>query len=104
MPRDVHRIASHVAELVSAKGTTYGNCVGRVVTILHLLYPRGIPARAYDNVLLLAHALDKLCRLVHAAGERDPAGESPWLDVAGYALLALQQHERRAEQLEGGER
>lgn len=89
MPRDLLAVAHDLAELVTSKRRAYGDSAGKVAELLRVLYPTGIAPTAYHDALLVVRVADKLCRLAHAAGRPDAGGESPWLDVAGYALLAL---------------
>lgn len=87
-------IAAEVAKLVEEKQAAYGDSFGRSGAVLDLLYPAGIPVEAYDDALAIVRVVDKLFRV---ATDRDALGESPWRDIAGYALLAV----RRVEQDKG---
>lgn len=76
-----------LGELVQSKQKQYGDSVGKTGRILAVLYPDGVPIKAYDDMLLIVRVLDKLSRIVTASGGSDAGGESPWKDVAGYGLL-----------------
>ena len=93
---DLSRLAAGLAELLADKQRAYGDSFGRSGAVLRILYPDGIPPAAYDDVLTLARIIDKLFRIATAKGKPDRHGESPWLDVAGYALLALERDHRQA--------
>ena len=58
--------------------------------LLRALYPDGIPLGKLDDALTVVRVVDKLFRIATA---RDALGESPWRDIAGYALLAVKRVE-----------
>ena len=89
---DYRKIALEVGSLLNRKQQAYGNSFNEIPEVLRLMYPDGIPVKAYDNVLTIARILDKLWRI---ARDNDPFGESPWKDIAGYALLAEQRVRER---------
>ena len=75
-----------VGNLVDEKQKAYGNSFGKAGEFLRLLYPDGIRPDQYDDVLALVRVFDKQKRI---ATDKDALGESPWQDIAGYALLSL---------------
>jgi len=79
-------IGANVGKLVAGKQAAYGDSFGRAGQVLRELYPTGIAPAQYDELLTIARVLDKLFRV---ATDKDAYGESPWQDIAGYALLAL---------------
>lgn len=79
-------LAAQVGALVTIKQAQYGNSFTVAPQILRLLYPDGIRPDQYDTLLSIVRVLDKLKRL--ATGYRGDT-ENPWLDIAGYSLLAL---------------
>jgi hypothetical protein len=81
-------IAAEVGETVAAKGAAYGDAFSVSAQFLEMLFPYGVPVDRYSEVALLVRVFDKLKRIATA---NDPYGESPWLDVAGYALLGAAQ-------------
>jgi hypothetical protein len=81
-----------IGELVAAKQAAYGDSFGKSGEVMRILYPDGIPAEKLDDALVVVRVLDKLFRI---ATDRDALGESPWRDIAGYALLAVERIERR---------
>lgn len=87
-PNPFERIALDLAALVADKQRQYGDSAGRTGAILRVLYPDGVPPDAYDRAILVVRVLDKLSRL--ATNKVDLGGESPWRDIAGYALLAIE--------------
>lgn len=82
-----HPIAAGIASTVAEKNAAYGDSVTRSADIMRVLYPDGIPVAAYGDALLIVRVLDKLSRI---ATDRDALGESPWRDIAGYALRACE--------------
>ncbi len=74
-----------IGQLVDAKQRAYGDAFDKTGIILKTLYPDGIKPEQYDDLLAIVRILDKLFRI--ATHEKDPMGENPWRDVAGYGLL-----------------
>lgn len=93
-PRPYAAIAADIAATVERKQAAYGDSFGRAGEVLAILYPNGIPLDKLDDALVVVRVVDKLFRI---ATDRDALGESPWSDIAGYALLAV----RRVEQRKG---
>lgn len=82
------QLGSKLGELVESKQIQYGNSVGKSGQILALLYPDGVSPHQYDDMLLAVRVLDKLSRISQRGPNgQDLGGESPWKDIAGYALL-----------------
>ena len=79
------QIALEVSTLLQQKNAAYGSAFEKTTEILKLLYPKGIPLSAYKNVHVIVRVLDKLSRI---AQDNDPFGESPWIDICGYSILA----------------
>lgn len=73
-----------IGELVERKNKAYGDSFAKSGDILRILYPNGIKPDQYDDVLAITRIIDKLFRI---ATDRDGLGESPYLDISGYALL-----------------
>jgi hypothetical protein len=80
-------IAHQVGELVETKNAAYGDSFSTAGAALRLLYPRGIPPEKLNDALLVGRVWDKLMRV---ATDRDAFGESPWVDIAGYAILGIE--------------
>ena len=80
------KIASNLATILSMKNDAYGNAFDKTTQILTLLYPTGIKVEQFKDVHVLVRMLDKLSRI---ARDNDPMGESPYMDIAGYSILAL---------------
>lgn len=83
--------ARAVGALVDEKNAAYGSAFDKAGAFLRLLYPDGIRPEQYADMLAVVRVFDKLMRI---ATDRDALGESPWSDVAGYALLSLERVER----------
>lgn len=75
-----------IGRLVAAKQLQYGDSFGTAPQMLAVLYPNGVRVDQYGDLLTVVRVLDKLKRVAtrHATDL-----ESPWEDIAGYALLAL---------------
>lgn len=79
-------IGADIGRLVTKKQAAYGDSFGKAGQIMAILYPAGIPPEKLDDALTIVRVIDKLFRI---ATDRDALGESPWRDVAGYALLEI---------------
>lgn len=83
---EYEKVGASVGALVTEKQAAYGDAFGKTGEVMRLLYPDGIPHEKMDDALTVVRVLDKLFRIATA---RDAFGESPWEDIAGYALLAV---------------
>ena len=79
------KLAKSIARTLKGKQSAYGDSFGKSGDVLRALYPDGIPPDKYDDALAVVRVVDKLFRV---ATDRDAFGESPWRDIAGYAILA----------------
>lgn len=86
----LHQIAKDLCDLIEKKNQAYGNAFDKTEEILKILYPDGISLDQYKDVHIIVRMLDKMSRI---AKDNDPFGESPYLDLAGYALLAVNKKE-----------
>jgi len=84
-------IATEIGKLVEAKNAAYGDSFSTSPIAMHLLYPDGIPVEKYGTALVLVRMWDKMQRI---ATNRDALGEDPFIDIAGYALLAVHNREK----------
>lgn len=73
-------------QLILDKNFAYGNSYEVVPAIMAQLYPDGIGPEQMKNMLFIVRILDKLKRIVE---NNDPFGEDPFIDLAGYGILAL---------------
>ena len=78
-------LATELGKLLAEKNQAYGDAFSKTTQILTLLYPQGIKVQQYKDVHVLVRMLDKMSRI---AQDNDPMGESPYKDLAGYAILA----------------
>lgn len=90
-PVDFAALGAEIGRLVETKQRAYGNSFGRAGDVLLALYPSGIPPEKLPDALTIVRVVDKLFRI---ATDRDALGESPWRDIAGYALLSVARVER----------
>lgn len=83
---EYHEAGMEVGDLVEKKQAAYGDAFGKAGSVLRILYPNGIAPEQMDDALTVVRVVDKLFRI---STDRDALGESPWQDIAGYALLAV---------------
>lgn len=93
--KDFHNIAREIADIVEQKQLAYGDSFSKAPQILKILYPDGIELEDYENALLLVRILDKINRI--ATNREDLMDESPFADILGYCLLALNKKEEQIE-------
>lgn len=84
--RDYIKTANEIGKLVSDKQEAYGDSFSKSEEIIKILYPNGVKTENYRDLLTITRIIDKLFRI---ATKKDAFGESPYRDIAGYALLGL---------------
>lgn len=89
-PSKWHPLAADIAATVAEKNAAYGDSFARSGEVMAVLYPNGIAPGQMADALAVVRVVDKLFRI---ATDRDALGESPWRDIAGYALLAVERVE-----------
>lgn len=88
------KLGAKIGALVESKQLQYGDSVGKCGAILLALYPDGVRPDQYADLLLIVRMLDKIARLANRGADgKDRGGESPYSDLAGYALLGLRKDE-----------
>lgn len=90
MSQTYEDLGRQIGALVGEKQQAYGDSFGKSGAVMRILYPDGITLEKLDDALTVVRVLDKLFRV---ATSRDALGESPWRDIAGYALLATRRVE-----------
>ena len=80
------KIGAEIGELVDRKNRAYGDSFGKAGDILEILYPNGVDPRGYTDFLTIIRVIDKLFRIANDKGAFE---ESPWRDIAGYAILSV---------------
>ena len=85
IPLTYETLGREIGTLVASKQKAYGDSFGKSGSIMRTLYPDGIPPEKMDDALTIVRIVDKLFRI---ATDRDALGESPWRDIAGYAILS----------------
>jgi hypothetical protein len=85
------RISGEIGNLLVEKNKAYGYSFQTAGHALAILYPNGIRPDQYVDALCIVRIWDKLMRI---ATDRDALGESPYRDVAGYAILGAEMVER----------
>lgn len=92
---DYTALAASLGKLVTEKNAQYGDSAKSAAAIFAILYPAGIKLEQYQDILLMVRILDKLSRIAHSEAGKDGGGESPYRDIAGYALIGLGNWEDR---------
>lgn len=102
MTSDYADLGATIGQLVTEKQAAYGDSFGKAGDVLRILYPNGISPDQLVDALAVARIVDKLFRL---ATKPDAFGESPYNDIAGYALLGAARAVKRDPRQPGvGER
>ena len=83
-------LAEEIGTLVTEKNKAYGNSFLDAEKFLTILFPNGIPKESYSDMLCIVRIFDKLKRI---ATSKNAYNESPYRDLAGYALLGLYKDE-----------
>lgn len=86
MSKSHTQIGTEIGNLVDQKNAAYGSSFAECHKILSVLYPNGIKPEQYTDALGIIRVIDKLFRIATA---KDAFGESPWKDIAGYAILGV---------------
>ncbi len=94
MSRTYKDIGIEIGSLVDEKNAAYGSSFAECHKILSVLYPAGIKPDQYTDALAIIRVIDKLFRI---ATNKDAFGESPWNDIAGYAILGVDNDRRKKE-------
>jgi hypothetical protein len=82
-------IGWNVGEVVQRKQKAYGDSFGKSGECLRQMYPDGIKADQYDDLLTVTRILDKLFRI---ANNPTAFEENPYQDIVGYGLLGMRRH------------
>jgi hypothetical protein len=85
-PRTFNEIAAEIGGTVTVKNAAYGDSFAKTGDFLRLLYPEGIAPEQYGDALCMVRTFDKQMRIATA---KDALGESPYRDIAGYAVLGI---------------
>ena len=78
------KLGKEIGQIVDEKNEAYGDSFAVSGDFLELLYPNGIKPKDYTDALCLVRIFDKCKRI---ATRKDVFDESPYRDIAGYALL-----------------
>ena len=91
---DFRDLGVQIGSLVAEKQEAYGDSFGQSGKVLEVLFPDGVKVSQYPTFLSVTRVIDKLFRV---ANKKDAFGESPWRDIAGYALLGINADETGRE-------
>lgn len=94
MIKTYEELGQEIGKLVEEKQRCYGSSFSKSGQVMSILYPQGVSPAQLDDALTVVRVLDKLFRI---ATDRDALGESPWRDIAGYALLSVKRVEEKKE-------
>ena len=86
---DFRELGEEIGNLVGEKQIAYGDSFGKSGKIIEILYEDGITVAKMDDALTLLRIIDKMFRI---ATNKDAFGEDPFMDIAGYALLACKRN------------
>ncbi len=81
-----------IGKLTDEKDKAYGSAVSCAGPFLKLLWPDGCPPEQFEDMLIIVRMFDKMKRI---ATNKDAFSESPFQDLAGYALLGLEHSEAK---------
>ena len=95
MTNKYEKIGQEIGSLVDKKNAAYGSSFSEAHKILSVLYPDGIRPEQYTDALAIVRVLDKLFRI---ANQKNAFGESPWKDIAGYAILGVANNEKEEKE------
>lgn len=84
------QLSEEIGKLLEEKDAAYGSAFDAAGDFLKLLYPEGVKPEQLNDALCLVRIFDKMKRI---ATNKDAFGESPYRDIAGYALLGLRRVE-----------
>lgn len=84
--KDYIGIAKDIGSLVKQKQEAYGDSFSKSEEIIKILFPQGVKPENYRDLLTITRIIDKLFRI---ATRKNAFGESPYRDIAGYALLGI---------------
>ena len=84
--KDYRQIGTEIGSLVKEKQQAYGDSFSKSEEIIKILFPQGVKPENYRDLLTITRIIDKLFRI---ATRKNAFGESPYRDIAGYALLGL---------------
>lgn len=91
---DFATMGASIGRLVDEKQAAYGDSFGKSGKVLELMYPLGVRPDQLTDMLCVARIIDKLFRI---ATEKTAFAESPYRDIAGYALLGWAKDARERE-------
>lgn len=94
MRYDYEKLGASVGALITEKQKAYGDSFHKSGKVMEQLFPDGIPSESFVDALAIVRIVDKLFRI---ATDPSYGGESPWKDIAGYALLRLADKEAKSK-------
>ncbi len=94
MEKKLSEYAKEIGNLVEEKDKAYGNAFDKASDFLKVLYPNGVTPEQYGDMLCMVRIFDKQMRI---ATSKNALNESPYFDIAGYALLGCRKTDRENE-------
>lgn len=89
-------IGEELGKLVEQKDASYGSAVAKIGDVLRVMCPNGVRVEHLGDLAAVVRVIDKLFRILTAPGAY---GEDPWKDIAGYALVKVEQGRRKRSEL-----
>ncbi len=87
------KIGQTIGKLVQEKNIAYGDShavTGEILALMTQSLTLDQLRMAMPDLLTIARVLDKVMRILH---QPEAFGESPWQDIAGYAILKVKEWE-----------
>mgnify|MGYP001618455572 CR=1 FL=1 len=91
-PGKFEEIGMNVGALVDEKNAAYGDSFNQTGKLLAIMCPNGISVERYPDLLCFVRSMDKWMRIFT---DKDAFGESPYKDLAGYAILGYEMDIKR---------
>jgi len=89
--RSFVEIGQSVGELLAKKNAAYGDSFAKSGAVLAQMFPNGVPVDKFQDMLAITRIIDKLFRV---ATDKAAFSEDPWMDIAGYAVLAVHSQQK----------
>lgn len=83
--QEILRLCGEMGPFLVGKNEKYGDATRRISRMLEIVFPKGIPVHRIEDVYFIIMVFNKICRVAEDHKQED---EDPWLDTAGYAILA----------------
>lgn len=89
-----HKKIVEIIDLVEEKNIAYNDSTGKVAQVLQMAFPSGISPERFHDLVIIIQILNKIFRVT---GNKDAFQESPYQDIIGYCILALDREQKEKE-------